>query len=220
MPDRSRSDENGAVMIAEDQGAFAVSAVFGDREATRKAIERTMFRVQLRSSLAARDQPIGPGELMALHREIFGEGFPEEAGRQRTTDIDIRGDPCVPAGWIGERLAQITHDLNAEIGDIEHAKTEDEAHFHSQVACAAVFHARLEHVHPFIDGNGRTGRALLNIMLRRFTLRPIELRTQDDYAAVLRRAIEGEPGRLIALVEGLIDQENARLIRRAQRRMR
>jgi Fic family protein len=40
------------------------------------------------------------------------------------------------------------------------------------VAQAAVAHAQFETIHPFIDGNGRTGRALIHVILRRRGVAP------------------------------------------------
>ncbi|HEV2999322.1 MAG TPA: Fic family protein [Solirubrobacteraceae bacterium] len=40
------------------------------------------------------------------------------------------------------------------------------------VAQAALAHAQFETIHPFIDGNGRTGRALIHVVLRRRGLAP------------------------------------------------
>jgi Fic family protein len=40
------------------------------------------------------------------------------------------------------------------------------------VAQAAIAHAQFETVHPFVDGNGRTGRAIIHVMLRRRGLAP------------------------------------------------
>jgi len=40
------------------------------------------------------------------------------------------------------------------------------------VAQAAIAHAQFETIHPFVDGNGRTGRALIHVVLRRRGVAP------------------------------------------------
>jgi Fic family protein len=43
---------------------------------------------------------------------------------------------------------------------------------HSPLVQAALAHAQFETIHPFADGNGRTGRALVHVVLRRRGLAP------------------------------------------------
>lgn len=52
---------------------------------------------------------------------------------------------------------------------------------------AAVFHGRFEKIHPFEDGNGRTGRFLINVMLMNHGYPPLIVRktTRQAYMAAL-----------------------------------
>ncbi len=50
------------------------------------------------------------------------------------------------------------------------------------VAQAAIAHAQFESIHPFVDGNGRTGRALIHLILRR---RGLALRALPPVSLVL-----------------------------------
>jgi len=62
----------------------------------------------------------------------------------------------------------------------------------------AVLHAQFERTHPFLDGNGRTGRLLLNLILVRLGYPPaiVYKRQRAEYLRALRRADAGDPGLL------------------------
>ena len=62
----------------------------------------------------------------------------------------------------------------------------------------ASVHARFEQTHPFLDGNGRTGRLALNLVLVRLGFPPaiIYKRDRSRYLGALRRADEGDFGPL------------------------
>lgn len=47
---------------------------------------------------------------------------------------------------------------------------------------AAYFHVRFEHIHPFSDGNGRTGRTLLNYFLLISNYPPLIVYEEDRKA--------------------------------------
>lgn len=66
----------------------------------------------------------------------------------------------------------------------------------------AELHCRFEQVHPFLDGNGRTGRLVLNLLLVRLGYPPAIIYKQQRkaYLATLRRADKGEVGALAELI--------------------
>lgn len=59
----------------------------------------------------------------------------------------------------------------------------------SMVEISSEFHARFEEIHPFADGNGRTGREILNIMLQNngYPRAIINLENRGSYIALLER---------------------------------
>ncbi len=70
------------------------------------------------------------------------------------------------------------------------------------VAQAAVAHAQFETIHPFVDGNGRTGRALIHVILRRRGLAPrfvppvslvLATRARDYVDGLTRTRHRGDP---------------------------
>src|ERR1700712_2801977 len=86
---------------------------------------------------------------------------PEIAGRWRAEQVWIGGDSFGPHG---AAFIPPHHDhVPAPMADLVEFTRAADLPLLSQAALA---HAQFETIHPFPDGNGRTGRALIHAMLR------------------------------------------------------
>jgi Fic family protein len=85
---------------------------------------------------------------------------------------------------------------------------------------AAFFHLRFETIHPFIDGNGRVGRLLLNLELMKEGLPPVNVKFTDRqryyYCFNHYRENGGDASRMTALVEEYAIYELKRYIEIAE----
>jgi Fic family protein len=107
-------------------------------------------------------------DIVAIHRALMA-GAPnfQIAGRVRTTQNWIGGNNYNPCGasFVGPPPEEVPRLL----ADLCVAVTEDQL---PPLVQAALIHAQFETIHPFLDGNGRTGRALIHVVLRRRGLAP------------------------------------------------
>jgi Fic family protein len=121
------------------------------------------------AAMSAALREIGPGDqitpqtLLAFHGRLMADapGGPD-AGRLRTKQNWIGGsdyNPCAAA--FVPPPPEMVFDL---ITDLCSFCNEDRL---PSVAQAALAHAQFETIHPFADGNGRTGRGLIQLVLRR-----------------------------------------------------
>ena len=93
----------------------------------------------------------------------------EDAGIYRRMPVSITGVPVeLPQPW------QVPIEMERLIADYH-----EEMQSLHPVARAAVFHLRFESIHPFIDGNGRTGRLLMNLELMKDGFPPIDIKFTD-----------------------------------------
>nr|WP_294518577.1 Fic family protein [uncultured Rhodopila sp.] len=116
--------------------------------------------------LAAQTTPINEAVVRELHRRIVARSEPHIAGVYSAHRRRIAGSPVVFPN------PQQVPDLMQELGRrIEHAGPAPAAAFDA--------HFRLAAIHPFADGNGRTARLLMNLLLIRWGYVPISVRPAD-----------------------------------------
>jgi Fic family protein len=117
---------------------------------------------------------IGPGDpitldlLLEVHRRLVaGTRLEEYGGQFREQQNWIGGssyNPCAAA--FVPPPPEFVYNLMADLSAF--SSTDDLP----AVAQAAIAHAQFETIHPFVDGNGRTGRSLIHLILRRRELAP------------------------------------------------
>jgi fido (protein-threonine AMPylation protein) len=101
--------------------------------------------------------------LYEVHRAIFIDIFPQDAGKERRVDVALRDLPVPPAAKIQYRLQSIVEAIRTLI--IESAALTGEEKLQAVFAAAARIHADCVAVQPFIDGNKRWARLILSALL-------------------------------------------------------
>jgi Fic family protein len=126
--------------------------VLGNVNAMQRAIE-----------IGAADGPLTVADIEEIHRVLLHHTADEAiAGVLREEQNWIGGNDHNPVGAVyvpppHELVRPLLEDLCAFLNRTDLAP----------VAQAAIAHAQFENIHPFADGNGRTGRALIYTILRR-----------------------------------------------------
>ncbi|HWS29568.1 MAG TPA: Fic family protein, partial [Clostridia bacterium] len=84
------------------------------------------------------------------------------------------------------------------------------------IESTALFHLKFEGVHPFIDGNGRTGRLILNFELMKNGYPPINVKFTDQkryYACFESYYREGDAGPMVKIVAEYVEERLAAILK-------
>ena len=137
---------------------------------------------------AAVVERFGVKEIIAIHQRLMDRAENHSvAGQVRTRQNWIGGNDHNPCGadFVPPPPAYVT----ALLDDLCEAVNDDRL---PPIVQAALVHAQFETIHPFEDGNGRTGRALIHVVLRRRRVAPEYLPPVSVVIAAARdRYIEG-----------------------------
>jgi Fic family protein len=170
----------------------------GRRSGDRRAAEilANVSAMEQAVGLGARADPISVSDIEDIHRTLLRFTFDEIAGIIRDRQNWIGGSDYHPldAAFVPpppEYVRALLEDLCSFIG------REDMA----PVAQAAIAHAQFETIHPFADGNGRVGRALVHTILRR-------RHESTRYTPPISLVLASEPRTYIG---GLVDYRAGRL---------
>lgn len=163
---------------------------------------RNVRAVQMAWNIGGKEQPVTTDDILEIHRALMGES--SISGRLRTGQNWISGPTPLDAAHVPPPPDLVPELLDDLIGYINSSRG-------NPLVTMAVAHAQFEAIHPFADGNGRTGRAIMLLMLRRSRLSPAYLppisahiwSRRSEYYAALSTAASKYPadglGRSVAL---------------------
>lgn len=147
-------------------------------------------------------KPYSVKNLLYAHKLLM-DGLVKEAGRFRSENVGVyAGDQLIhagtPAKYVPELMAQLMNWLKR-------------SNVHPLVK-SCIFHYEFEFIHPFADGNGRTGRLWQSLILQKwnhlFAWLPVETLVhehQEEYYRVLQRSDQkGDSTEFVEFMLGMI----------------
>ncbi|MFA5873145.1 MAG: Fic family protein [Anaerolineales bacterium] len=149
-------------------------------------------------SLASGSEPLTPFHVRQIHKLVLTNIDNDEAGQYRKTQVLISGSRHVPP-----ELWEVVREMDEWGGWLK--KAEISTH---PVGVAALAHYRLVSIHPFVDGNGRTARLVMNLILMRAGYPPsVILRVnRRQYYNVLALADQGQFEPLVNFVGRAVER--------------
>ena len=124
--------------------------------------------------------PLSEEIICHLHQLFYQQIEPLKAGKYRQVPVFISGSQyaVAPVAEIGKRMAQLLQWYNNNEGKLH------------PVVLAAELHKRFVFIHPFVDGNGRMARLLMNLSLMRndYNIAIIPAITRSEYISSLEKA--------------------------------
>jgi len=144
-----------------------------------------------------KDEPFSEWQIRNIHQLILKNIDDENAGRYRQQNVLISGATANPPDYtlLHEKMAQFIDWYNME------------AHTLHPVERAAKVHADFVGIHPFVDGNGRTSRLLMNLELMKSGYPPSVIAVENRlayYEALDQWMAYGNTESFINLIAGVV----------------
>lgn len=142
--------------------------------------------------LVKQDYVLNANDILELHGLVLRSIEDEYAGRLRNAGVRISGANFVPpnARKVSEYLDRLIDYINKNPQGL------------NPIELATVFHHKFVWIHPFFDGNGRTIRLVMNLLLMRSGFPPAIILTNDraKYYTALNQANNGNYAKLMLLM--------------------
>ncbi|XP_033334030.1 FIC domain protein adenylyltransferase [Megalopta genalis] len=124
----------------------------------------------INATLVNRVGSISIKDILEIHKRVLGHVDPVQGGQFRRTQVYVGGHVPPGPGDIHYLMEEFMLWLNSETAIRMHP-----------VRYAALAHYKLVRIHPFSDGNGRTSRLLMNMILMQAGYPPVIIHKQHRH---------------------------------------
>ncbi len=145
--------------------------------------------------IVQKDEELSEWQIKNIHRLVLKGIDDENAGQYRKQNVIISGAKHIPPDYL------LLNNKMKEFIDWYQSKETKEMH---PIERATKVHGQFVKIHPFIDGNGRIARLLLNLELMKCGYPPIIIKNEDRikyYAALDKAHTIGDYIDFISIVE-------------------
>ncbi len=150
--------------------ALVLQGVTIDKKPLKDHLEAVGYKeaFQYIEELAKQDKDLSEYDIKSIHNLVLADR-PEDRGSFRRVNVRIAGaltNPVQPY-LIEPKIEELLNNYKV---------WSETMHIVERVA---IFHLQFESIHPFIDGNGRTGRLIMNLQLIKEGLPAINIKFAD-----------------------------------------
>ena len=150
--------------------ALVLQGVTIDKKPLKDHLEAVGYKeaFQYIEELAKQDKDLSEYDIKSIHNLVLAD-HPEDRGTFRRVNVRIAGaltNPVQPY-LIEPKIEELLNNYKV---------WSETMHIVERVA---IFHLQFESIHPFIDGNGRTGRLIMNLQLIKEGLPAINIKFAD-----------------------------------------
>ncbi|MBK8644334.1 MAG: Fic family protein [Saprospiraceae bacterium] len=153
--------------------------------------------IEYLEELVSGDYLLKERDILDIHELVMSKIEKEFAGRYRNSGVRIPGANFTPPN--AQKVPDLMSDLISWV-------SRDDQSMHPLVR-VSIFHHRFVWIHPFFDGNGRTVRLIMNLLLMKWEFPPVIILKVDrnKYYQALNRANQGHYDLLIRLIARAAD---------------
>jgi len=195
----SNAIEGSSITLAETKVILDGLTVGGKPLREQLEVINHKHAIDLVEALAAGHESLTEHTIRQIHALILRTINDEEAGRYRRVSVRITGSNYVPPD--PSAVPPLMHEFSLWLNS-------QEAQALHPVELAALAHFRLVDIHPFVDGNGRTARLLMNLILLRngYPLAVVKNEDRSRYYDLLEKAHQGETAKFVAFIAQAVDR--------------